>query len=133
MKGIACEKELLVAKKHWKEKRNGQGHSYDEVFAEIKRRFDGERIFTEAEARRRFAEGVKKLALAYQFSAHVLDFLEKKGMTYKDVLKMIGTQDEDCTLALFIDPVSLGDRHHSLRNDGIIDCYYPGEDLPEGD
>lgn len=120
-----------MAKQHWKEKRAQQGYSYQDVFLEIKRRFEGERTLDEDEARRRFEDGVEKLDSAFRFSAHLCDLLVSKMLTYKDLQYMAGIRDENRLLLVLLDPISRGkDTRHSLRDNREVDRFYPGDDLP---
>lgn len=96
----------------------------------MKRRVEGEYLLTAAESARRFKEGVQRLNRTYQLSALLLDFLHKEGMTRSDLLLLVGTDDHESTLEILLDPVSRGDKQHSLRNDYFAHCFYPGGDAP---
>ncbi len=128
--GFWYMKELPMARKNWREKRAGQGFSYDEVLTEMGRRVKGERIFNKKDAALRFDEGVKRLGRAYRCSALLNDFLEKEGMTYEDLCALTGTEDNEDTLHLLIDPVPRMKDQDSLRNDYNAHCFYPGADIP---
>jgi hypothetical protein len=117
-----------MARRGWKEKRAAQGFSYDEVLEEMKRRKQGERIFSCEEAEIRFERGVQRLNRIYRLSASFNDILEREGLTYHDVLKLTGTIDHDCTLSLLLDPVSNEEGQSSLRHDEFVDGLYPGPD-----
>lgn len=119
-----------MAEKSWKAKRKGQGFSYEEVLKEMKRRVLGEYSLSKKEAEKRFKEGVQRLDRAYRLSALLNDFLDQEGMTYKDLLAFIGTDDGDCSLHILIDPVSRGEKRRSLRSDYFVHCFYPGADIP---
>jgi hypothetical protein len=123
-------KESVVPKRSWKEKRAGQGFSYAEVLEKMERCVRGVSIFTKEERQQRFRDGVKRLDRAYKLSALLNDFLEREEMTYKDLVALTGTIDHECTLELLLDPVSRAKRQRSLKKDYFVHCFYPGADVP---
>lgn len=119
-----------MAKLGWKEKRAGQGFSYEEVLDEMIRRRKGEYSFGKEEAERRFKEGVQRLNRAYRLSALMNDFLDKEQMTYDDLVTFIGTGDQQSTLEIMLNPVSRPKGNYSMHKDYFIHCLYPGDDIP---
>jgi hypothetical protein len=118
-----------MTKRAWNEKRAQQGYSHQDVLLEMRRRFEGERTFDEAEARRRFKDGIEKLDRAFRFSASLCDVMDREKLTYNDLQDMAGIQDHDCLLLMLLDPVSRGrDSRRSLRYNREVDCFYPGSD-----
>lgn len=119
-----------MPKQGWKEKRVGQGFSYEEVLEKMEGRVRGVSALNKEERQQRFKDGVKRLDRAYRLSALLNDFLDREGMTYKDLLMLTGTSDDQCTLAILIDPVPRGKRQRSLKKDYFVHCFYPGADIP---
>lgn len=109
----------------WMEKREMQGHSYDEVVAEIDRRAAGEYIFSAAEAKGIRARGIAEVGVMFRFSALLHDFLKKEGLTLEEFFAVYHDDDREhlVFLARCADPVSLGTE---MSCDTEIDNYYPG-------
>jgi hypothetical protein len=128
--GGVTEQESIVARKSWKDKRKGQGFSYEEVLNEMKRRVQGEYTFDNTETVRRFTEGVNRLNRAYKLSALLHDFLDREGMLYQDLVAMTGMVDHQNTLKYLLDPVPRHKKKRSLRKDYEVHCFYPGADIP---
>ncbi|HSE35019.1 MAG TPA: hypothetical protein VLB83_02760 [Candidatus Paceibacterota bacterium] len=109
----------------WKEKRELQGYSYDDVIAEIDRRVAGEYFVSTEEARATRKKALAEVGVLFRFSALVHDFLNKEGLTLEEFFEL--HKDDDSAHRDFLvhcmDPFS---RVGDIRQDGEIDLYYPG-------
>ena len=124
------EGESMV-RRSWKEKRTQQGYSYDSILAEMRRRFEGERVLSGEEAKTRFEHGVKKLEQAFRLSAGFCDVIDREKLSYGNIQEVLGIRDDNCLLMVLLDPVSCGKHpRRSLRNNEEVDRFYPGDDMP---
>lgn len=117
-----------MTERDWKAKRALQGYGYHDVLSEMRRRWEGERVLDEKEARRRFERGVEKLDAAFRFSSRLCDLLCREMLTYEDLQQMAGIRDTDSLLLVLLDPVSSGKPRRSLRKSDEVDKFYPGND-----
>ena len=117
-----------MARPKWGAKRKQQGFSYDQVRAEIERRYRGEHVLEPSEAKERYERALSKLELMYKLSALLNDFLDEQGMEYKDLVEFVGTNDDDASLAILLDPFGRSKERsrHPLRSDVTVDSLYPG-------
>ena len=118
-----------MATPYWNQKRTCQGYSYPEVVMEIRRRANGNYLFSKKENSVRLKRALQEVATLYKLSATLHDFFETQKLDPSVALNIFGGSEVDDAMRIMLDPFPKGKSTKSIECDGLVDLMYPGNDF----
>ncbi|GEM_PF-6321654 len=118
-----------MAASYWNQKRAQQGYSYPEVVTEIRRRANGNYLFSKKENSMRLKRALHEVTMLYKLSASLHDFFETQKLDSSVALNIFGDSAIDEAMQIILDPFPKGKDVESIECDGLIDLAYPGNDF----